>query len=188
MIYFFINVLMYLVIIILLIKYYRHKINIQNFIIILFNVNVFSIMIYLNISFIYGIMVLIVSLIVSYFSNLFIHDNDEVILIKDGNVNFHELVNSYSYFRLVSYLKRNHINLDEVAYCIKKNNQLLVVKNKDINYPISIIIDGKLIDENLSLINKNKDWLKQELLNNNLLIQNIDYAYFKKNKIYFINN
>ena len=188
MIYFFINVLMYLVIIVLLIKYYQYRMNIHNFMLILFDINIFSIMIYQNISFIYGILVVIVSFIVSYFANLFNIDNKEIVLIKNGNINFHELVNNYSYNRLVNYLKLHHIRLDEIAYCIKKNNNLIVIKNKDFNYPVSIIIDGKLIVENLSLINKDKEWLKKELLDKNLLIKNIDYAYFKKNKIYFINN
>ena len=61
-------------------------------------------------------------------------------------------------------------------------------RNKDIGYPVSIIVDGKLITENLKLINKNKDWLMNQLLEKHLLIKDIDYAYFKKNKIYFINN
>ena len=188
MVYFFINVLMYLVLIFFLVKYLKYQMNTISFIVMLFNVNIFSIMIYQNINFIYGIMVCIISLISLYFFNMFTKDNKEIILIKNGNINFHELLNNYSYYRLVNYLRLHRIHLDEVAYCIKKNNNLLVIKNRDISYPISIIIDGKLIDENLKLINKDEEWLKRELLEKNLLIKNIDYAYYKKNKIYFVNN
>ena len=188
MIYFFMNILMYLVIILLLIRILYYKMNIINFIIILFNVNIAFILIYKNINFLYGIIIAIISLICSYFFNLLITDNKEIILIKDGNINFHELVNNYSYYRLIRYLKLHHISLDEVAYLIKKNNNITVIKNRDIGYPISIILDGKLIDENLILINKDKEWLNNELLQKNLFIKDIDYAYFKKNKIYFINN
>ena len=188
MIYFFINIVMYLVIIFFLIKYLLKRMNIIAFIMILFNMNVYLFFIYKNINFFYGILVAIISLILIYFLNMFSSNNNEIILIKDGNINFHELINHYSYNRLVNYLRLRHITLDEIAYCVKKNNNLTIIRNKDIGYPVSIIIDGKLITENLKLINKNKDWLMNELLEKHLLIKDIDYAYFKKNKIYFINN
>ena len=188
MIYFFINVLMYLIIIFFQIWYYRNKMNMISFMMILFNMNIYFVFIDRDINFLYGILVLISSVIISYFFSLFSKNNQEVILIKDGNINFRELVNSYSYYRLIRYLKIHHINLDEVSYCIKKNNNLVVIKNKDINFPISLIVDGKLISENLKLINKDKDWLNKELLSYNLLIKDIEYAYFRKNKIYFVNN
>lgn len=188
MIYFFINILMYLIIIFFLIWYYRNKMNMISFMMILFNMNIYFVFIDRDINFLYGILVLFSSVIISYFFSLFSKNNQEVILIKDGNINFRELVNSYSYYRLIRYLKIHHINLDEVSYCIKKNNNLVVIKNKDINFPISLIVDGKLISENLKLINKDKDWLNKELLSYNLLIKDIEYAYFRKNKIYFVNN
>ena len=188
MIYFFINILMYLIIIFLLLKYYYNKMNITSFIMILFNMNIYFIFIYKDINFLYGILVLIMSLIISYFFSLFNKNNEEIILIKDGNINFHELVNYYSYYKLVKYLKIRHIKLDEIAYCIKKNNNLVVIKNIDINYPISLIVDGKLINENLKLINRDKEWLNKELLEKNMLVKDIEYAYFKKDKVYFINN
>ena len=188
MIYFFINIIMYLIIIFILVKYYSNRMNITNFIVILFNMNICFLFIYKDINFLYGILVLISSLIVSYFFSLFNKNNKEVILIKDGNINFHELVNYYSYYKLIRYLKRHHIKLDEIAYCIKKNNDLVVIKNKGINFPVSLIVDGKLINENLRLINKSKEWLTRELLENHLLIKDIEYAYFKKDKVYFINN
>ena len=120
MIYFFINVIMYLIMLFLLIKYYEHQMNTTSFIIILFNMNVYFLFIYQDINFLYGLMVLIFSFVLSTFFNLFTKNNQEVILIKDGNVNFHELLNHYSYYKLVNYLKIRHIHLDEVAYCIKK--------------------------------------------------------------------
>ena len=188
MIYFFINILMYLLIILLLIRYFINRMNIISFCVILFNMNVFLFFIYQNINFLYGILVSIVSIILLYFIELFNKDSKEIVLIKDGNINFHELINNYSYFKLISYLKLHHYHLDEIAYCIKKNNHLTIIKNKNISFPISLILDGKLINENLSLINKSEEWLKKELLKRNLLIKNVDYAYFKQNKIYFVNN
>lgn len=188
MIYFFINIMMYLIITIFLIKTLLNSMNIVNFIIVLFNMNIYLFFIYRNINFFYGILVAILSVIIISILGMISTSNEEVILIKDGNINFHELIKHYSYHRLVNYLKLRNISLDEIAYCIKKRNNLVIIKNKDIGYPISIIVDGKIINENLKLINKNKDWLRDELLEKNLLIKNVDYAYFRKNKIYFINN
>ena len=188
MIYFFVNIVMYLVIIFFLIKYLLKRMNVISFVMIIFNMNIYLFFIYKSINFFYGILVAIVSLILIYFLNMFSDNNNEIILIKDGNINFHELINHYSYNRLVNYLRLHHITLDEIAYCVKKNNNLTIIRNKDIGYPVSIIVDGKLITENLKLINKNKDWLMNQLLEKHLLIKDIDYAYFKKNKIYFINN
>ena len=186
MVYFFLNILMYLIIIIFMIRIFKDKLNIYGFIIILFNLNVYLFFIIQNINFIYGLVLSIMSyLFYSLIYNLDIN-NQEVILIKKGNINFHELMNNYSYFKLKAYLKLKKINIDEIEYCIKKGNKLVVIKNNEINnYPISIILDGKILTENLDFINKTSDWLKEELLENNLLVKNIDYAYYKNKKIFF---
>ena len=83
MIYFFINILMYFVVIMFLIKYYYHRMNIINLIIILFYMNVSFIFIYKNINFLYGILMLIITLILAYFFNLIIQNNKECITLWD---------------------------------------------------------------------------------------------------------
>ncbi len=188
MIYFFINVMMYLIIIMCLCLYYKDRINIINFIIILFNMNVFFIYIYQNINFIYGIITVLISLIIYYFINLFNKKEEEIILIQDGNINFHELIKHYHYNKLIRYLKFHHFHLDEIEYCILKNNKLITIRNKSANYPISIIVDGKLLTNNLKLINKGEIWLKEELNKRKILLKNIEFAYYKNKHIYFINN
>jgi uncharacterized membrane protein YcaP (DUF421 family) len=80
-----------------------------------------------------------------------------------------------------------HIKLEEIEYCIKKGERLIIIKNKNnYGYPISIILNGQLQEENLFLIKKDKKWLQEELLKRHLLIKKIDYAYFRKNNRYFI--
>ena len=128
MIYFFINVMMYLVIIVLLLEYFKERMDRKIMIIILFNMNTYLFFIYKDINFFYGILVLIVSLILYYFSNLFDKTSKEIILIKNGNINFHDLVNYYSYHKLITYLKIHRIKLDEVAYLILKNKRITVIK------------------------------------------------------------
>lgn len=132
MIYFFVNIIMYLVIIIFLIKYFYNKMTITSFIIILFNMNVFFFFIYQEINFIYGLVILMISLILYYFINLFTNEQKEIVLIKNGNINFHEVINHYSYHRLINYLKCHNIKLNEVNYCIKKGNSLTIIKDNKI--------------------------------------------------------
>jgi len=129
MIYFFINILMYLVTILFLVKYFQNKMSITSFIIILFNMNTFFIFIYQNINYLYGLLLLIISLILYYFINLFDLQNKEIILIKNGNINFHEIINNYGYYHLINYLKRHHIKLEEVNYCLKRGHKLIIIKN-----------------------------------------------------------
>ena len=189
MFYYFINIIMYFIILLLLINYFKDKMNYISFLTILFYMNVVFILIYQNINFIYGIIIMLIMIVLYKLQLLFTKNNKEIILIKDGNINFHELINSYSYSKLIYYLKIRHIKIDEVAYCIMKNNQLIVIKNNlTDSLPINIVLDGKILENNLKLINKNKEWLQEELLKRHLLIKNIDYAYYRKNKIYFINN
>jgi len=188
MIYFFINIIIYLIIALFLCQYYKNKMNIYSFIIIIFNLNVYFFFIYRNINFLYGLGILIISLLFNYLFNYFNKETDDILLIKDGNINFHELVKYYSYSKLINYLKIKKIRLDEIKYCILKNNQLLIIKNKQIkNLPISLIVDGILLEDNLELIHKNKEWLKQELMNKNITMENVNYAYYKNKQIYFIN-
>ena len=59
---------------------------------------------------------------------------------------------------------------------------------KNYQYPVSLIVDGNVMNENLSLIKKNEDWLKKELLKKDLYVEMINYAYYKNNHVYFICN
>ena len=128
MIYYFVNIVFYLIILLFLIDYFKNNMNCKILMVLVFNINVFTIFIYKNINFLYGFVVIIMSLILYFFTDLFNKNNEEIILIKDGNINFHELVNNYSYKRLLNYLKIRHIKLDEIAFCILKNNQLTIIK------------------------------------------------------------
>ncbi len=130
MVYFFINIILYLVSILFLVKYYLKRMTIVSFIIILFNMNVFFFFIYENINYIFGLLLIIISLILEYFINLLTNNNQEIILIKKGNINFHEVINHYSYHKLINYLKRHNINLNDVDYCLKQGHKLTVIKNK----------------------------------------------------------
>lgn len=193
MIYFLVNVMMYAILIIIMYIYFnRNKITVLDFLLLLFNINLYLILLFQDINFFYGIItsILIISIkeLCMFFFNSKKEPSKEVFLIKEGIINFHELVNSnYSYDKLIKYLKNKNIKLDEIEYCILKDKKITIIKNGDIkNYPISIIVDGKVMENNLKLINKDTKWLEIELDSNNLEVNLIEYAYFKKDKLYFI--
>ncbi|MBR3661494.1 MAG: DUF421 domain-containing protein, partial [Bacilli bacterium] len=105
--------------------------------------------------------------------------------------NFNALIKEkISYNKLLYELKKRGIKDPSlVDYCIKKaNNYLIFRKNSIKNYPISLIIDGNIIKDNLFSIHKNIEWINQKIEENNLDLKNINYAYFKNKEIYFIVN
>ena len=188
MIYLFFNVLMYFLIDIMIAFIMKNKINVYTFIILIFHLNLSFFFIYHDINFIYFLLftisTIIIYKIIIYYQN---HD-DEIILIKDGNINFHNLITYYSYQKLINYFKIRHIKLDEIFFCFLKNNNLIIIKDKLIkHYPVSIIIDGIVREENLKLIRKDCNWLNIELNKEKININNISYNYYFKNKVYFIN-
>lgn len=187
MVYFFSNIIMYLIILIILIFYFSKRINIYSFLLLLVNINLYTIFLYLKLNFIYGTILAIITVLIYKFSSLFNKNQEEIILIKEGNILFKEAINNYGLKKLINYLKIRNIKLENIAYCIKKDNRLIIIKNNEIKgFPINIIIDGNILEENLKIIKKDREWLARELLNNKLLVKNVDYAYYKNNNIYFV--
>ena len=170
-----------------LIKYFEKKMNLITFFLLLFSFNIFIIMIYMNYNFLYAISMSLITIIIYQFLLSINKVGEEHLLIKDGNINFHEVIKYYNLKKLVLEMKKRGLRLDEIAFCIKKDNELIVMKNKDINsYPVSLIVDGNLLEENLKLVNKDKKWLQEELLKKNLLIKKVNFAYYKQDKVYFV--
>jgi len=189
MIYLFFNVLMYFFINMLMVFILKNKINIYTFVILIFHLNLSFFFIYHDVNFIYFLLFSVVSFllykVVFYYQSM----NEDIILIKDGNINFHNLVKYYSYQKLINYLKIRNIKLDEISFCILKDNRLVIIKDKLIkNYPVSIIIDGFIKEENLKLIKRDSNWLKEEINRVHLTLGSISYAYYLKDKIFFVKN
>lgn len=193
MIYFFIDVVMSIIAIILLYTYFNYrKITLFDFLLMLFNVNLYCLFLYLEYNFLYGVLVSFLTVVIRELyvylkSEVNRHESQEFVLISEGMINFHHLVKAgYSYDKLIKTLKKKKIYLDEVAYCLIRDDELIVIKSQDLKYPISIIIDGKVLENNLNLIQKDSLWLEKELLNSQLVLEDVDYAYYKKNKLYFV--
>lgn len=198
MFYFLIKIIFYLIIVFS--SYYilnKKSISILEIIVLLFVFNICIYSLYKNLLIIYTLIISIIILVV-YYLYIFLYDkninkklNNDKILINRGLINFNELIKeNMSYDNLLYELRKKGIKYpDLVDYCVKHNNEIIVFKKNSIkNYPISLIIDGKILKDNLFSIHKTIEWLDNKIDENNLDLNNINYAYFKDKDIYFITN
>lgn len=119
-------------------------------------------------------------------------DGSPTLIIKNGIINFKNMVEQrYSLDDLLLQLREKDIrSIEEVEYAILEiNGKLSVFKNDDKDkkvYPLPIIVDGVVIYDNLYSSNKTKTWLLNILLNKNLKVDDIFYAFCKGNDLYII--
>lgn len=192
MFYFILKFLFYLILILSTLYIFKLKeITILEIIIIVINLNIVLYSLYTNLNIIYTFL-LYLFVIISYYLYLFLENKtikENNILINRGIINFNNLLKeNITYNNLLFKLKKKGINNPSmVDYCIKRGNNLIVIPKSMIGeYPISIIVDGKIIKDNLFSINKTKEWLDKKIKDNNLSLININYAYYKDKNIYFI--
>ncbi len=161
----------------------------------IFNISLFTL--YRGLNLLYTIILSLIVILVYYlYIYLYKKDivrkvNDDKVFINRGIINFKELIESgYTYEGLLYNLRKRGIkNPNLVDYCIKKGNDLIIFKKNSVsNYPISIIIDGKIIKDNLFSLNKSLEWLDKKIDAANLELKNINYAYFKNKEVYFVTN
>lgn len=192
MFYFILKFLFYLILILSTLYIFKLKeITILEIIILVIVLNIDLYSLYTNLNIIYTFLLYIL-VIISYYLYLFLENKtikENNILINRGIINFNNLIKeNMTYNNLLFSLKKKGINNPGmVDYCIKKGNNLIVIpKNTIGEYPISIIVDGKVIKDNLFSINKTLEWLDKKIKDNNLSLININYAYYKNKNIYFI--
>ncbi len=192
MFYFILKFLFYLILIFSTLYIFKLKeITILEIIILIIILNIDLYSLYTNLNIIYTFLLYIL-VIISYYLYLFLENKtikENNILINRGIINFNNLIKeNMTYNNLLFSLKKKGINNPGmVDYCIKKGNNLIVIpKNTIGEYPISIIVDGKVIKDNLFSINKTREWLDKKIKDNNLSLININYAYYKNKNIYFI--
>lgn len=120
-------------------------------------------------------------------------DGKPVIIIKNGIVNFKNMVSQrYTLDDLLLQLREKNVkSIDDVSYAILETNGKLSVfkkENEKGEYPLPIILDGEVQLDNLYGIKKSKHWLIKILLNRNLRVDEVFYAFSKDNDLYIIKN
>lgn len=115
------------------------------------------------------------------------------VLINEGRVIYSNLEKErYSLDDLLRELRQNNIySIEDVRYAILETNGKLsifpykLLKNELI--PLPLIIEGKVQYTTLKMIGKNEMWLNKILRDNNVSINSIFYAVYKRKELYIIN-
>lgn len=116
------------------------------------------------------------------------------VIINRGKVNFEEMLNQrYNLDDLLTQLRSQSIkSIEEVDYAILETSGRLSVfkKSEDPNsvYPLPVILDGKVQEDVLLQIKKNRSWLDAKLKEENYELEDIFYGFYQKNKLFLIKN
>lgn len=115
-------------------------------------------------------------------------DGTPKVLINKGKIDFKEMQKlRYSLDDLISQLREQGVkNIDEVNYAILENNGKLSVFTDDNIYPMPIILDGKIDFDTVKNMGKSIDWVDNILQKNNLIAEEVFYAFYTKDKAYII--
>lgn len=115
------------------------------------------------------------------------------LIISNGKINYHEMVKQrYTLDDLLISLRQKEIrDITEVEFAfLEPNGKLSIFKYKPFKikstYPLPIILDGKIDEESLKNIKKDKAWINNIMDNNNVLLEEVFYAFYKSKKLYFI--
>jgi len=120
-------------------------------------------------------------------------DGKPSVIIKNGKINFKEMSKQkYNLNDLLMQLRINGIrNLEEVEYAVLENSgQLSIFKKNPLDiptsYPFAVIIDGKIQDDVLKGLKKNRTWILNILKKQNIELENVFYAFYKGYKTFII--
>lgn len=139
-----------------------------------------------------GIQILIsyISLKFSKIRNIF--DGKPSIIINKGIVNFKEMVKQrYNLDDLLIQLREKKIRtIEEVDCAILETSGKLSVftkkNNKYGDYPMPVILEGKIEEDTLNNLNKSDKWLEEMLLKERVRLEDIFYGFYKDNGLYII--
>ncbi len=122
----------------------------------------------------------------SFFRNIF--EGKPKVIINKGKVQFKDMKKlRYSLDDLIAQLREKSVkNINDVNYAVLENNGKLSVFTDDDTYPLPLILEGVIDFDALKNLNKNLDWVDKMLLDNNLVLEDVFYAFYSKNKTYII--
>ena len=116
----------------------------------------------------------------------------ESVIINKGILNIKEMIKQrYTLNDLLLQLRDSNIRtIEEVDYAILENNGKLSVFKKDDKdkdtFPLPLIVDGHIEDSNLKLINRDRSWLLDILMQKKYDLEDIFYAFYKSKNVFFI--
>lgn len=119
-------------------------------------------------------------------------EGDPSVIINRGQINFQEmLAQRYNLDDLLVQLRSRGIkSIEEVDYAILETSGKLSVFKRDDDknrvYPLPVVIDGKLQEEVLMQIGKDKAWLLDALRKEDYQLEDVFYAFYQKKKLFLI--
>ena len=119
-------------------------------------------------------------------------DGTPSVMVNRGKINFKEMVRQrYNIDDLLTQLREQHIkSIEEVDYAILETSGKLSVFEKKDNrfgdYPLPLILDGKIQEDTLRQIQKTEKWLQRTLTEEKVNIEDIFYAFYQEKNIFII--
>ncbi len=115
------------------------------------------------------------------------------LFINEGKLIYSNLEKErYSLDDLLRELRQNNIfSIEDVRYAILETNGKLsifpykLLKNELV--PLPLIIEGKVQYTTLKMIGKSEMWLNKVLRDNNVMLNDVFYAVYKRKELYIIN-
>lgn len=139
------------------------------------------------------LIVVSIQLLISYFSLKSINfrnfiEGKPTVIIKNGKINFGEMLKiRYNLDDLITQLREQGIDsIERVKYAVLENNGNLSVFEKTTNYPMPIILDGKIDFFVLKEIRKDQNWVNNILKEKNINLNDVFYAFYSKDKTFII--
>ncbi len=123
-----------------------------------------------------------------------VFDGEPSVMINRGKINFTEMVKQrYNLDDLLTQLREKGIkSIEEVDYAILETSGRLSVfpreKNKNHDYPLAVILDGKIQEDTLFQIKKTRQWLLTMLKEERVNLEDIFYGFYREKQLYIIKN
>ena len=120
-------------------------------------------------------------------------DGNPSIIIRDGKINYKEMIKQkYNLEDLMLQLReKGYRTIEEIEYAILENNGTLSVfaydkRKKKSPLPLPIILDSKIQENTLKIINKNEEWVYGLLKSKHIDLKDVFYAFYKDNNVFII--
>lgn len=121
-------------------------------------------------------------------------EGEPSVIINRGKVDFQSMLKQrYNLDDLLTQLRDKGIrSIEEVDYAILETSGKLSVfekkENKIGDYPLPVILDGKIQEDVLLQIKKSKSWLEKALKEEQVEGQNVFYAFYRNQRLFLIKN
>ena len=120
-------------------------------------------------------------------------DGSPSIIIKNGKLNYREMIRQkYNLDDLLTQLReKGERNIENIEHAILENNGSLSIfkynqKKTKSPVPLPLILDGKIQNDTLKEIGKDKNFIDKILNDKHLDLTNIFYAFYKDKEVFII--